>query len=72
MEQQLLYKNAPWRAIQERIAKGLENTPIGAGTQQQANQLMAVVVEAVQALTPKARPSLMQKDGGQQTSLASG
>ena len=57
VEQRLLYKNAPWRAIQERIAKGLENTPIGAGTQQQANQLMAVVVEAVQALTPKARPS---------------
>ena len=61
MEQQLLYKNAPWRAIQERIAKGLENTPIGAGTQQQANQLMAVVVEAVQALTQRLGLPLCEK-----------
>jgi Endonuclease-reverse transcriptase len=57
IEQRLLFKNAPWKAIQERIAKALQNTPIGLGTQEQTDQLMTTVLEAVQALTPKAKPS---------------
>ena len=57
VEQRLLFKNAPWKAIQERIARALQNTPIGLGTQEQTDQLMTAVLEAVQALTPKAKPS---------------
>ena len=56
-KQRLLFKSAPWAAIQARVAAGLYNTPIGVGTQEQADQLMAVVIEAVYALTPKAKPS---------------
>ena len=57
VEQRLLFKNAPWKAIQERITRALQNTPIGLGTQEQTDQLMTTVLEAVQALTPKAKPS---------------
>ena len=55
--QRLLLKNAPWKAIQERIARDLQSTPIHEGTQTQTDQLMTIVLEAVHALTPKAKPS---------------
>jgi hypothetical protein len=54
--QRLLFKNALWKAIQERIATVLQNTQVGNGTQQQADQLMTTVLDAVYALTPKAKP----------------
>jgi exonuclease III len=57
VEQRLLFKNAPWKAIQDRISRAFQNIPIGLEMQEQADQLMATVLEAVQALTPKAKPS---------------
>ena len=55
--QRLLLKNAPWKAIQERIARALQSTSVHEGTQTQTDQLMTIVLEAVHALTPKAKPS---------------
>ena len=55
--ERLLLKNAPWKAIQERIARDLQSTPIHEGTQTQTDQLMTIVLQAVHALTPKAKPS---------------
>jgi hypothetical protein len=57
VEQRLLSKNAPWKAIRERITRAFQITLMGLGTQEQTDQLMATVLEAVQALTPKAKPS---------------
>jgi hypothetical protein len=56
-EQRLLFKNAPWTAIRTRIATSLSLVPAGGEVQQQTDRLMNVVLEAVQALTPKAKPS---------------
>jgi hypothetical protein len=53
----LLFKNAPWNDIESRIANVLRVTPGGGTVQQQTDQLMNVVLEAVHALTPKAKPS---------------
>src|SRR3981189_1726231 len=53
----LLLKNAPWKAIQHRIARALQSTSIHEGTQTQIDQLMTIVLEAVHTLTPKAKPS---------------
>ena len=57
MEQRLLFKNAPWTAIRARIATALRPVPMGGCVQQQTDRLMTAVMEAVQALTPKAKPS---------------
>jgi hypothetical protein len=57
IEPRLLWKNAPWGQIRERIDLGLRDTPREGNTQEQADRLMAVVQEAVIALTPKAKPS---------------
>ena len=56
-EQRLLFKNAPWTAIKARIVNALNRVPTGRGVQQQTDRLMAAVIEAVHALTPKAKPS---------------
>ena len=56
-EPRLLFKNAPWKAIKERITASLLRTVDGGSSQQQADRLMTVVLEAVHALTPKAKPS---------------
>jgi hypothetical protein len=53
----LLFKNAPWNAIRERIAQTLRDRPACSDAQRQADRLMQVVLEAVNALTPKAKPS---------------
>jgi hypothetical protein len=53
----LLFKNAPWNAIRERIAHGLQDCPPRGDVQRQTNRLMQVVLEAVNTLTPKAKPS---------------
>lgn len=57
IEQRLLIKNAPWSAIKARIATNLCTTPRGGSVQEQNDRLMAVVLEAVQTLTPRAKPS---------------
>jgi hypothetical protein len=53
----LLFKNAPWKAIRERIALALRDRPLDGDVQRQTNRLMQVVLEAVNTLTPKAKPS---------------
>jgi hypothetical protein len=60
-ELRLLFKNAPWKAIKERITASLLRTVDGGSSQQQADRLMTVVLEAVHALTPKAKPSVYAK-----------
>jgi exonuclease III len=55
--QRLLFKNAPWKAIRERIAVALQGIPMSTGTQAQTDQLMTIVLEAVYTLTPIAKPS---------------
>jgi hypothetical protein len=57
VEQRLLFKNAPWTDIRARIATTLHSAPSGGSVQQQTDRLMAAVLEAVQTLTPKAKPS---------------
>jgi hypothetical protein len=57
LRQRLLYKNAPWKAIQDRIAQVLQRSPAVVGVQAQTDQLMTSVLEAIHALTPKAKPS---------------
>ena len=56
-QERLLLKNAPWKAINDRIARALSGTPPAGTTQQRTDRLMAVVLEAVHALTPRAKPS---------------
>jgi hypothetical protein len=57
----LLFKNAPWNAINERIDKALHDRPACGDVQGQADRLMQVVLEAVTTLTPKAKPSSYEK-----------
>ena len=56
-QDRLLLKNAPWKKINTRIATELGPTPSSGTVQEQTDRLMSVVLEAVNALTPKARPS---------------
>jgi hypothetical protein len=56
-QERLLLKNAPWKEINARIAGSLSSTPSDGTVQQRTDRLMAAVLEAVHALTPKARPS---------------
>ena len=55
--ERLLLKNAPWKEINARIASTLDTTPTEGTVQQMTDRLMGTVQEAVQTLTPKARPS---------------
>ncbi|KAM4067555.1 reverse transcriptase (RNA-dependent DNA polymerase) [Hirsutella rhossiliensis] len=57
VQERLLFKNAPWKEINARIESALESSPWGGTVQQQADRLMSVVLEAVHALVPRARPS---------------
>ncbi|KDN61464.1 hypothetical protein CSUB01_11710 [Colletotrichum sublineola] len=57
----LLFKNAPWKAINARIETTLQLVPSGGTVQQQTDRLMSAVVEAVEALTPTAKPSRYAK-----------
>ena len=56
VEPRLLYKNAPWKEIRERIARTLQQQRRGVTVQEQTDRLMHAVQEAVFALTPKAKP----------------
>ncbi len=53
----LLLKNAPWKEINAKIARTLVTTPSEGTVQQKTDRLMSVVLEAIHALTPKAKPS---------------
>jgi hypothetical protein len=57
VEARLLFKNAPWNDIRARITAALHVVLVGGSVQQQADGLMTAVLEAVHALTPKAKPS---------------
>lgn len=57
VQQRLLFKNAPWTAIRTRIAMALQSVPVRGSVQQQTDQLMTIVLEAVHTLTPRAKPS---------------
>jgi hypothetical protein len=56
-QNRLLLKNVTWKEINFRVAAALESTPEEGTIQQKTDRLMAVVLEAVRALTPKAKPS---------------
>ncbi|KAM5526660.1 zinc knuckle [Fusarium oxysporum f. sp. phaseoli] len=56
-QERLLLKNAPWKEINARIAEALESIPKQGTVQQKTDRLMTVVLEAVRALTPRAKPS---------------
>jgi hypothetical protein len=56
-ESRLLFKNALWKDIRSRIAAVLWPVPFGGSVQQQTDRLMTAVLEAIHALTPKAKPS---------------
>lgn len=60
-QERLLLKNAPWKKISARVAAGLEGIPTEGSVQQQTDRLMSAVLEAVHALTPKAKPSAYAK-----------
>ncbi|GKU08808.1 unnamed protein product, partial [Fusarium langsethiae] len=53
----LLFKNAPWNAIRERVKKKLSPLPWGGGAQTQNDRLMDVVLDAIHNLVPRAKPS---------------
>lgn len=53
----LLFKNAPWNAIRERVAQGLGDRPPCGDVQLQTDRLIQVVMEEVNALTLKAKAS---------------
>jgi len=60
-QERLLLKNALWKEINARIARTLD-TALSEGTvQQKTDRLMSVVLEAIHALTPKAKPLLYTK-----------
>ncbi|OHE90225.1 zinc knuckle [Colletotrichum orchidophilum] len=59
--ERLLFKNAPWNEINARIERALETTACEGTVQQKTDRLMAVVMEAVHTLTPKAKPSPYSK-----------
>ncbi|KAF6527839.1 hypothetical protein HZS61_008141 [Fusarium oxysporum f. sp. conglutinans] len=56
-DERLLFKNAPWKEINSRIVETLRVRPVGNTVQQKTDRLMSAVLEAVRALTPRAKPS---------------
>jgi hypothetical protein len=53
----LLLKNAPWLEIKERVRTKLEALPCGGTVQAQTDRLMSVVLDAINDLVPRAKPS---------------
>jgi hypothetical protein len=56
-QERLLLKNAPWKDMKARISNTLGTTQMEGTVQQWTDSLMSAVLEAVHALTPKAKPS---------------
>jgi hypothetical protein len=53
----LMFKDALWEELRQRVASALTESPRGGLMQQQADRLMSVVLKAVDALVPRTRPS---------------
>ncbi|KAL9568930.1 hypothetical protein ACKAV7_006944, partial [Fusarium commune] len=56
-EPRLLFKNAPWKAIRERVKEKLSPLPWDGDVQTQTDRLMDVVLDAIHDLVPRAKPS---------------
>ncbi|KAM5529724.1 hypothetical protein FOXYSP1_17568 [Fusarium oxysporum f. sp. phaseoli] len=56
-EPRLLFKNAPWNAIRERVKEKLSPLPWDGDVQSQTDRLMDVVLDAIHDLVPRAKPS---------------
>jgi hypothetical protein len=56
-EEKLLFKNTPWKEIKGKIVDTLRDKPRGNTVQQKTDRLMTAVLEAIQALTPRTKPS---------------
>ena len=59
--QRFLFKEASWQQIREIASRLLESSPSLTDTQGRCNHLMDIVSQAVQAHTPKAKPSPYSK-----------
>jgi hypothetical protein len=57
IQPRLLFKNAPWKAIKARITTSLLSISYTSDMQVQTDQLMGVVLSAIEELTPRAKPS---------------
>ncbi|KAJ6438998.1 hypothetical protein O9K51_08401 [Purpureocillium lavendulum] len=53
----LMFKNAPWNLIRARVEQGLRELTWTVDVQAQTDQLMRVVLEAIDHLTPRAEPT---------------
>ncbi|PNH26385.1 hypothetical protein VD0002_g6637 [Verticillium dahliae] len=56
-QDRLLFKNPPWKEINTRIMATLETAPSEGTVQEMTDRPMAVVLEAIHALVPKAKPA---------------
>lgn len=56
-EPRLLFKNAPWNATRERTEAKLSLFPWDGDVQTQTDRLMDVVVDTINSLVPRAKPS---------------
>jgi len=56
-----IFKNAPWKQINNQINLLLQNTAEYGSIQEQTDRLMAVVTNTVFSLTPKAKPTPYSK-----------
>lgn len=56
-EPRLLFKNAPWNAIRERTEAKLSLFPWNGDDQTQTDRLMDVVLDTINSLVPRAKPS---------------
>ncbi|SCV61221.1 uncharacterized protein FFFS_15790 [Fusarium fujikuroi] len=57
VDTRLLFKNAPWNAIRERVRDKLAPLPWEGGVQTQRDRLMGVVLNAIDEVVPRAKPS---------------
>lgn len=60
-QNRLLLKNAPWKEINARIEHALGPIPLEGTVQGNTDKLMSVVLDTVQSLTPRAKPSRYAK-----------
>ncbi|KAI8402270.1 hypothetical protein FOFC_17577 [Fusarium oxysporum] len=56
-DSRLLFKNAPWNAIRERVKDKLTPLPWDDDVQTQTDRLMEVVLNAIHQLVPRTKPS---------------
>ena len=56
-QERLLLENAPWKEINAGITQTLDSAPSEGTVQRETDMVVAAMIKAVHALTPKARPS---------------